>query len=307
MEHSDPIAAAPNIDPYRAERLLWSGTHHDVWLGKGPYDVNVAVKRAREPHDNHRLTHEAAALTRLDHPAVVRLMDRAPDDSWLILEWVRGEPMDQWARSHSIEELMYTTIQLVDGIRHMHHNGVVHGDIKPSNILVDEQGHATLIDLGVAVLPEDEEVTFRGTLGFAAPELLRGERPTNASELYSLGATLYYCLTGKMPFTPDDPAALTYVPLVSLPAPPSTWAPEVPMLLEQAVMKLLARQGTPRPAGRAHLAGVATDRRDARHPRSPPAGGGLRGGRAHAGGGRLRTGGVRAEHAHRGSGRGSPP
>ncbi len=227
---------------------MWSGSRHDVWLGKGPYEVDVAVKIARDPSDHARLTAEARALSKVDHPSVVRLMDRAPDDRWLVFEWVRGEPIDQWARSHALDELMHTMMQVVDGLRHMHDSGVIHGDIKPSNLLVDAQGRPTLIDLGVATLTEDPDPDFRGTLGFAAPELLRGERPTPASDLYSLGATLYFCLTGKTPFTPDDPAALTYLPLVSLPSPPSTWAPEVPMLLEQAVMKLLARRPESRPS-----------------------------------------------------------
>jgi serine/threonine-protein kinase len=228
--------------------MTWSGQRNEVWLGKGPFDVNIAVKRAREAKDYARLAAEARALTKVDHPSIVRLMDRAPDNSWLVLEWVRGEPMDQWAKSHSIEELMRPTIKLVEGLKHMHEHGVVHGDIKPSNVLVDESGQPTIIDLGVATVEDDPDPDFRGTLGFAAPELLRGARPSPASDLYSLGAMLYFCLTQRMPFNPKDPAALTYVPMVSLPVPPSTWAPEVPLLLEQAVMKLLARSPERRPS-----------------------------------------------------------
>jgi len=245
---SDPISPIPDVGPYRCVQLVWSGQRNEVWLGKGPFDVDIAVKRARESRDYPRLAAEARALTRVDHPSIVRLMDRAPDNAWLVLEWVRGEPMDQWAKSHSIEELMRPTMTLVEGLKHMHEHGVVHGDIKPSNVLVDDAGNPTIIDLGVATLEDDPDPEFRGTLGFAAPELLQGARPSPASDLYSLGAMLYYCLTRRMPFSVRDPAALTYVPMVSLPIPPSTWAPEVPLLLEQAVMKLLARSPDRRPS-----------------------------------------------------------
>ncbi|MBW2254001.1 MAG: serine/threonine-protein kinase PknK [Deltaproteobacteria bacterium] len=248
MAPSDPIAPIPDVGPYRCVRLVWSGQRNEVWLGKGPFEVDIAVKRAREAKDYSRLAAEAGALSKVDHPSIVRLMDRGPDNSWLVLEWVRGEPMDQWAKSHSIEELMRPTMQLVDGLKHMHEHGVIHGDIKPSNVLVDDAGQPTIIDLGVATLQDDPDPEFRGTLGFAAPELLRGARPSPASDLYSLGAMLYCCLTQRMPFSPKDPAALTYVPMVSLPVPPSTWAPEVPLLLEQAVMKLLARSPERRPS-----------------------------------------------------------
>ena len=113
--------------------------------------------------------------------------------------------------------------------------------------IVDMQGRAKLLDLGVATLPGDAVREFRGTLGFAAPELLRGEQPTAATDLYGLGALLYTCLTGRTPFVAPDPAALTYLPLVSLPPPPSTFRQNLPASLDQLVLALLARDPARRP------------------------------------------------------------
>ncbi|MEO0604022.1 MAG: hypothetical protein AAF211_21475, partial [Myxococcota bacterium] len=108
--------------------------------------------------------------------------------------------------------------------------------------------HVKLIDLGVASREGEAVDGFRGTLGYAAPELLSGRVPAPATDLYGFGALLYTCLTGRTPFVAPDPAALTYLPLVSLPPPSSAFRPDVPGPINALLLLLLARDPARRPS-----------------------------------------------------------
>lgn len=240
------------LGAYEPTKLLATGASAQVWLADGP-DGEVALKIARTEKDREALKKEAAVLSMGVHPRVVRLLDHDPAGSWLALERVMGTLMDEWSRDRSPEAIVAIAFELVEALEHLHGLGVVHGDLKPSNVIVDTDGHARLLDLGIATLVGEEAAGFKGTLGFAAPELLRGVPPTPATDVYGLGALLYTCLTGRPPFVAPDPAALTYLPLVSLPAPPATFRPDVPAALNQLLLALLARDPSRRPTDLARI------------------------------------------------------
>lgn len=235
------------LGPYEPEQLLATGGSAQIWLAHDDAGNEVALKVARREHDRATLKREAALLEQAAHPGIVRMLASDPDGAWIALERVRGLLLDDWAKERSPEALVRVAFDLVDALAHLHAQGIVHGDLKPSNVLVDPDGNVKLLDLGIASFGDEEPETFRGTLGFAAPELLRKERPTEATDLYGLGAMLYTCLTGRTPFVAPDPAALTYLPLVSLPPPPSTFRPDVPYSLNQLLLALLAREPGRRP------------------------------------------------------------
>ena len=144
--------------------------------------------------------------------------------------------------------------------------GIFHGDIKPGNVLVDVDGQVKVLDFGVAVSGTDGVKGFRGTPGFAAPELLRGERASAASDVYGLGATLYAALSGRPPFVAPDLAALGYLPMVSLPEPISSLKIGIPSHLSSLIMVLLARDAQRRPSDLDKIADVLAKAAD-----SPPA------------------------------------
>ncbi len=243
-----PDAVPAQVGPYIPQQLLAMGAQASVWLASGPGGSEVALKIARGEDGRRGLAREAALLGTVTHPNLARLLGADPGGDWIALEPVEGLPFDQWARDRDHAAIVATTQKLVDTLEFLHKSDIVHGDVNPSNVLVDAEGEPHLIDLGIATRPGEKVEGFRGTLGYAAPELLNGRPPSAATDFYGLGALLYTALTARTPFVAPDPAALTYLPLVSLPAPPSAFRPELPASLSQLVLALLARDPERRPA-----------------------------------------------------------
>ena len=232
------------VGPYTLQKLLATGSQSQVWLASGPKG-DVAVKVARTPAHADALRREAKVLSLGEHPGLPKLLELADDGTWLAIERIDGAQIDQWAQVQDLGEVVRATHELLDVLDWLHQHDITHGDIKPSNVLIDRGGHLKLIDLGVAEFGNKDgggDGTFRGTLGYAAPERLRGRACTPAADLYSVGALLYTCLTGRPPFVAADPAALTYLPLVSLPPPPCSLAPELPAAMNNLLLSLLCRE-----------------------------------------------------------------
>lgn len=228
------------------------GAHAQVWLAEGP-GGEVALKVARTAAARPSLQRESAILGEARHPHLARLVQASPEGTWIALESIRGTTIDVWSRERGIHHVVQAAGQLLSALEHLHKLGIVHGDLKPSNVMVDNEDRVRLIDLGVASRIGDPVTGFRGTLGYAAPELLSGRPPSPATDLYGLGALLYTCLTGRTPFVAPDPAALTYLPLVSLPPPASAFRPDLPGALNQLLLTLLARDPGRRPSDLARV------------------------------------------------------
>ena len=239
--------APTQVGPYTPRQLLAFGAQAQVWRADGP-DGPVALKVARAPVHYASLQRELDVRASLSHPSLVPVLASDVSAGWLAMELVDGPTIDQWSRNEPLEVVAERALQLVDVVHELHEAGYIHGDIKPSNVLVDDQGQLRLIDLGVAHRIGDPSEGFKGTLGYAAPELLRGEAPTPTTDMYGLGALLYSCITGRTPFVAPDPAALTYLPLVSLPPPPAAFVPDIPSTLNQLLLALLARAKARRPS-----------------------------------------------------------
>ena len=242
---SDPVPT--QVGPYTPTQLLALGAQSQVWRADGP-DGAVALKVARSDAHKASLRREVEVRGSLVHDHLVPVIAADADEGWMALELVEGLTIDQWSRQQPLEVVAETTEQLVSVIEQLHAAGYVHGDIKPSNVLVDANDKVHLIDLGVAHKMGDTSTGFKGTLGYAAPELLKGETPTAATDMYGLGALLYSCITARTPFVAPDPAALTYLPLVSLPPPPAAFVPDIPSTLNQLLLALLARDPSRRPS-----------------------------------------------------------
>lgn len=235
------------IGPYRVQDMIATGAHSHVYTALGEHG-EVALKVARVPWAREALKREAQLLQRTEHPNLSRMVNADPGGAWLALHRVPGSTLDNWSIDQPIASIVQVSTQVVDALAYLHDNDIVHGDVKPTNVIVSPDGVAHLIDLGVATHPGDPVDGFKGTLGYAAPELLSGHPPTPQTDLYGLGALLYTCLAGRTPFVAPDPAALTYLPLVSLPPPVSAFLPEVPSALNQLILTLLARSPSRRPA-----------------------------------------------------------
>ena len=234
--------------PYTALRLLASGNQGQVWLAKGS-EGQVALKVARTPEQVASLKMESDLLMAYPHPGLVRVLGRAKDASWVAMERVQGTGLERWSREQSLLEVVQLMVRLIDVLIHLHEHDMVHADLTPSKVLVDRTGQPRLLDLGLAnVPPGPQRRRFRGTLGYAAPELLRGEEPTQRTDVYGVGALLYALVTGRTPFAAADPAALAYLPMVSLPVPPSSLQPDLPSAFSHLLLVLLSREAGRRPS-----------------------------------------------------------
>ncbi len=191
----------------------------------------VAVKELHLPaglgSEEHRLfrerlLREARTAGRLNHPGIVTVYDVITDDGvdHIVMELIEARTLaDVVAASGPLDERSATIVaqQLLDALGVAHDNGVVHRDVKPSNVMLGHRGRVVLTDFGIAQSADDPRLTTTGSLigspGYLAPERLEGHPATPASDLWSLGATLYHAVQGASPFTRDTTAATIYAVL----------------------------------------------------------------------------------------------
>ncbi len=152
-------------------------------------------------------TNETRLLARVQHPNVVAVIDSGidGDTGFLVTEFVEGMSLREMLERGEIPPSIaaYVAAQTADGLQAAHRAGVLHRDLKPDNILLSTGGEVKITDFGMAVTAEsagEQKPLIAGTLGFVAPEVIQGETPTEASDVFSLGATLYQMLTGITAF-----------------------------------------------------------------------------------------------------------
>ena len=204
--------------PYRLLRQLARGGMGTVYLAARDdeqYHKKVAVKLVRRGMDTddvlRRFRTERQILARLEHPNIARLIDGGVTDEgrpFFVMEYVEGRPLDAYCNTLrlSIRERLTLFLKVCEAVRYAHGKLVIHRDLKPSNILVREEGTVKLLDFGIAKLlsDDDEALTRTGmrvmTPEYAAPEQVRGEAVTTATDVYALGVLLYKLLTGRLPY-----------------------------------------------------------------------------------------------------------
>jgi eukaryotic-like serine/threonine-protein kinase len=210
-----PAAPAETIiGPWRLLHLLGSGGMGEVWLGErsdGVVEHRVAIKRVRaHGHRFHeRLLSERRLLARLEHPNIARFIDAGVDGGgapWLAMEYVEGMPITEWcaARSLPVRARLQLFQKVCAAVEHAHRHLIVHRDLKPSNVMVNGDGEPKLLDFGIAKLldgSEGETTVGALTPAYAAPEQLRGEEVSTATDVYVLGLLLYRILSGALPET----------------------------------------------------------------------------------------------------------
>ena len=206
------LNAGDRLGPWNVIAEIGRGGMGRVYRGKrgdGAFEMDVAIKLIgrRRRGLAELLQRECRLLARLDHPSVTRLVDAGLDDQagpFLVMEWVEGADLKAWLESHNpdLDERLDLFCQVLEATAHAHQRLIVHGDIKPDNIRVREDGTVKLLDFGVSRLLESEEaqdLNLRAlTPAFAAPEQYAGEDLTPQSDIWSLGATLYWLVTGRI-------------------------------------------------------------------------------------------------------------
>jgi serine/threonine-protein kinase len=203
-QSADPVIALPAfIGPYRILRLIGVGGAGRVYLGRGPDGQRVAVKVAADL--NGGLHREGCAAAAVEHPAVARVVFSSPDGSYLAMEHIVGLTFEQLVRTVGrLPPAMAASLgrQVAVALAHLHKAGWVHGDLKPANLMRTLNGQVKLIDFGAARRIGDRGPPLARwrTIQYLAPELAR--RPDLIdlrSDVYGLGAVLFYLLTGRPP------------------------------------------------------------------------------------------------------------
>ena len=212
--------AAQRVGVYEIVSELGYGGMGAVYLARradGKFEQTVAVKMLRRELNTARLRRtferEKEILAALSHPNIARLLDAgatADGIPYLVMEYVRGEPLDEFCRSRRLspDERLRLFGKVCEAVAYAHRNLVVHRDLKPSNILVNEDGEPKLLDFGISKLLGAGGadcaggVTHLGALTpqYASPEQVRGEAVTTASDVYSLGVVLFKVLTDSLPY-----------------------------------------------------------------------------------------------------------
>jgi len=229
---------------------VFKGEH--VLLGRTEA-IKVLPKDKTNPAAIASFCHEIRALARLDHPNLVRLTyaDKDGETYFLVTEYVPGTNLRRLVRNHgplSSQSAAMIISQAAEGLLHAHQQGLVHRDVKPGNLMVTPEGLTKLTDLGLAAFSSEEATTepsssprqrhpIVGTPDYLAPEVIisPGEvRPI--SDIYSLGCTLYYAVTGKVPFPGGDTSTKLRRHLEEMPLAPQRLNPE----LDDTLVEVLA-------------------------------------------------------------------
>jgi eukaryotic-like serine/threonine-protein kinase len=256
------------------EVLAWigSGGMADVYKGRQPaLNRYVAIKilgqgLASDEELTQRFRREAQTIAQLRHPNIIQVHDFGTYEGghYLVMEYVEGSDlraeMDRRRaepKPFTPEEILNLLAQVADALDYAHDQGVIHRDVKPGNILLRHDGQVILSDFGLAMLRDRvSQATSGHTFGtpeYIAPEQALDSRAASPrSDIYSLGGIAYEMITGRLPFEAESALSLALKHVSERPGPPRHYAPDLPVGVEAAIIKALAKEPKARfPSARA--------------------------------------------------------
>src|SRR5215210_3668696 len=260
---------------YRVLNRLGSGGMADVYCAEDTQlGRKVAVKLlyrrfAEDSEFVERFRREASSAAGLQHPNIVGVFDRGEWDGtyYIAMEYLKGHTLKQLVREHGAmppDLAVDITIQVLRAAKFAHKRGVVHRDIKPHNVILDEEGRAKVTDFGIAragASDMTETGSIMGTAQYLSPEQAQGQPVSPRSDLYSIGVMLYELLTGRVPFEAESPVTIALKHVSEPPIPPAELNPAIPPALEAVVLRALEKEPARRFADADEFAAALLDAR----------------------------------------------
>jgi serine/threonine protein kinase len=236
------------LGKYRILSALGSGGFGTVYLAEDTWiDKKVAIKVPhRQGLDFGELLREPRLLASLNHPNIVGITTAEKQDSvfFIVMEYVAGETLENVIALEGpldLGRILDYTCQICNAMDHAHQHGVIHRDLRPANVLVSEANLVKVADFGTSRFLEiaSHGTTVIGSPPYMAPEQFHG-KAVFASDIYSLGVTMYQMLTGVLPYDTPAPAELERLMRGELVTPPRLKNAAIPKLINDIVMKALA-------------------------------------------------------------------
>lgn len=197
-----------------------------------------------------RFKNESKAIAVLSHPNIVKVYDVSYGDrlQYIVMEYVEGITLKEYIQQQGVinsREAVFFVMQILRALQHAHDKGIVHRDIKPQNILLLENGAIKVTDFGIARFSASETRTMTdstiGSVHYISPEQARGDITNDKADIYSVGVMLYEMLTGKLPFESDNTVSVAIMQLQQDPIMPREINPEIPVGLEQIVIRAMQK------------------------------------------------------------------
>jgi beta-lactam-binding protein with PASTA domain/predicted Ser/Thr protein kinase len=240
---------------YRVISRLGSGGMADVYLAQDQLlGREVAVKIlhhhfAEDQEFVERFRREASSAAALSHPNIVAIFDRGQWNGtyYIAMEYVAGRSLKALVREQGPLDpavAIDIVLQILRAARFAHRRGVIHRDLKPHNVIIDEEGRARVTDFGIARAGASDMTltgSIMGTAQYLSPEQAQGYEVSGSSDLYSVGVILYELLTGAVPFEGETAVAIAYKQVSATPRAPSELNPAIPPSLDAVVLRALAK------------------------------------------------------------------
>jgi len=237
------------VGKYKILAPLGSGGFGTVYLAEDTWlDKKVALKvpHRQQNLDLGELLHEPRLLGSLNHPNIVTVLTAEKQEGlfFIVMEYIAGETLENVIIREGALELtraLDLTVQIANAVDHAHTNNVIHRDLRPGNVLINEQGLVKVADFGTSRVLEiaAHGTTVIGSPPYMAPEQFHG-KAVFASDIYSLGVTMYQMLTGMLPYATPSPAELHKLMTGELVTAPRLKNPRIPKAVNDIVLKAMA-------------------------------------------------------------------